>query len=309
MLAISIGRFHGVRPPYPAPELCIFSYPFFFGISVVNLYPSTNVLAFDELFLAFDRNFGYVGLVIGGLFRQTPVLEWLLTFVYISLMLAVALFFLALPSQTVRKKFVAAVALMGLLLVPLYALCPGAGPLYLLQDNFPWQVPDLLQPQARIIPPSVTVQGSRTVTMVPLNAAPSGHIAWALLMFWFSRKYCGRALQIACGIFLVLTCLATLGTGEHYLVDLFLAVPFTAGLWALVHRQWRFAGIALLVVILWLVGLREGWTLTMPPLLIWLSTGSIVAFFSLYDSDRQVALTPFASMDAAAPAIGHIANS
>jgi len=54
---------------------------------------------------------------------------------------------------------------------------------------------------------------------------PSLHFAWALLLWWNSRGLPAwvRALTGCC---LSLMVLATLGSGEHYLVDLVVGTPF-----------------------------------------------------------------------------------
>ncbi len=54
---------------------------------------------------------------------------------------------------------------------------------------------------------------------------PSLHMAWALLVWWYSRGLSWWERSIAL-LFLVFTLLATLGTGEHYLIDLIVAFPF-----------------------------------------------------------------------------------
>ena len=57
------------------------------------------------------------------------------------------------------------------------------------------------------------------------NAMPSMHMTWALLVWWSAGELTPLARVIASG-FAMLTFLATLGYGEHYLVDLIVAVPF-----------------------------------------------------------------------------------
>jgi hypothetical protein len=212
-------------------------------------------------------------MILGRLFHHFPALDWCLRFIYMSLMLAISLLYLALPSSTVRRRFVGAVALTCFALLPLYVLFPGAGPVYLLREDFPWRIPNMSPLHTIFLP------------HIPLNVAPSGHVTWAVLMFWFARQYCGRVVQIATGVFAVLTAVATLGIGEHYVIDLVLALPFAAGLWALVHRQWRFGLISMVVVTAWLVALREGWALTMPPVAVWFWTGITLAIFTLYPAD------------------------
>jgi len=47
----------------------------------------------------------------------------------------------------------------------------------------------------------------------------------ALLLLWYSRKW--KRGFVAGGLYALCTVLSTLGLGEHYVVDLLAAVPFT----------------------------------------------------------------------------------
>src|SRR5205085_8183990 len=58
------------------------------------------------------------------------------------------------------------------------------------------------------------------------NAMPSVHFACALLIWWNVARLSLR-WRIAAALFLLLTVFATLGFGEHYLIDLIVAVPFS----------------------------------------------------------------------------------
>jgi hypothetical protein len=60
------------------------------------------------------------------------------------------------------------------------------------------------------------------------------HFGWALLVFWNLR---GRVLKICAYIFAGLTALATVGLGEHYCVDLLVAIPFCFIVQALAIRE------------------------------------------------------------------------
>jgi hypothetical protein len=57
------------------------------------------------------------------------------------------------------------------------------------------------------------------------NAIPSLHMAWVLLAWWYARGLSAWERGIAL-IFVVFTAFRTLGTGEHYFVDLVVAYPF-----------------------------------------------------------------------------------
>jgi membrane-associated phospholipid phosphatase len=59
------------------------------------------------------------------------------------------------------------------------------------------------------------------------NGIPSVHASTALLVLWFLRRWWwGRISGV---VFLILTIFATLGSGEHYLFDLFCALRYAIG--------------------------------------------------------------------------------
>jgi hypothetical protein len=88
-------------------------------------------------------------------------------------------------------------------------------------------------------------------------------MAWVLLVWWYSRGLSRweRAIAFA---FLVFTALATLGTGEHYFVDLVVAFPFAVLMKALcefslpLNNRGRITALALglFATLAWLVALR-----------------------------------------------------
>jgi hypothetical protein len=57
------------------------------------------------------------------------------------------------------------------------------------------------------------------------NAIPSLHMAWVLLVWWNSKGL-ARWMRVVALVFVWFTVIATLGTGEHYFVDLVVAFPF-----------------------------------------------------------------------------------
>jgi len=109
--------------------------------------------------------------------------------------------------------------------VPIYALLPACGP----RNTFPRSFPDVTP--HHIHPHPAVLAG-------PPNAFPSVHTSSALLIFWFLRKWpAGRVLGLA---FLVLTIVATLGSGEHWFIDLLAAVPYTLLVYRYSANPWRF---------------------------------------------------------------------
>jgi hypothetical protein len=144
----------------------------------------------------------------------------------------------------------------GLLGYLLYFVFPATGPIYVFGTSFPgspqaFATLEQMHPHAMLLP-----------MRAPRNAMPSLHMAWALLVWFncgrFSRAWRGLALA-----YVVLTVVATLGTGEHYLADLAVALPFSVAvqsLWMPVHAPTRNAVLAggMGLTMLWLVALRYG---------------------------------------------------
>ncbi len=129
-----------------------------------------------------------------------------------------------------------AFAVAGPIGIILFRLVPGTGPFYTFV-NFP-------------VPPFATADVVHLVlrpVMVnaPRNAIPSLHMTWAILAFWNTRRG-PEWLRVLTFVLLAGTVLATLGTGQHYLVDLIAAVPFAltvqaiaSNVFGLDHAFWR----------------------------------------------------------------------
>lgn len=140
------------------------------------------------------------------------------------------LFYIGLPvplvlvsaGHLVRKngKFLSAVLaflITGPIGILFYNIFPAMGPAHILGPSFPLH-PFAIEQIRRLVLEPVTIQG-------PRNAIPSLHMAWAILALWYSRALSWPARAIT-WLFVVFTAIATLGTGEHYLVDLVAALPF-----------------------------------------------------------------------------------
>jgi hypothetical protein len=138
----------------------------------------------------------------------------------------------------------------------LYFLFPAMGPKYAF-PSFP------VEPGA-VTSAAVFLQG------VP-NAMPSLHMGGILLIFWISRPW--KWLRVVTGSLAVLTFLATLGLGEHYLIDLVVAVPYALAILALsssVPERKLPLAVGTAMLLAWLVILRAGhfypvvsWTLVL----------------------------------------------
>jgi len=93
------------------------------------------------------------------------------------------------------------------------------------------------------------------------NAMPSLHMSWSLAIWWNLRNF-RKPVAIGGFVFAMLTVIATLGTGEHYLIDLVVSFPFSLCLQAIVSRhlpfarRWKPMAVGALLTIVWLLLLR-----------------------------------------------------
>jgi hypothetical protein len=111
-------------------------------------------------------------------------------------------------ARTILTSFV----LNLVLALPIYLMVPVCGPLYAF-PGFPNTIP------ASVVPHPMLIDA-------PPNGIPSVHFSTALLVLWFARRW--RWGTILAGTHLILVGLATLGLGEHYILDLLIAIPYTA---------------------------------------------------------------------------------
>jgi hypothetical protein len=125
----------------------------------------------------------------------------------------------------------------------------------------------------------------RVAVLGPRNAMPSLHLTWVLLAWFYSRGG-NRWTRAVLMVFVVFTVIATLGTGEHYTIDLIVACPFLLlvqcvfafGLpWNAPVRVWAFV-VGLVATFGWLAGLRWGTNVfRASPIVPWtLAIGTVV---------------------------------
>ena len=166
----------------------------------------------DRFAYLFDRFFGQPAFLIGQWMRRWYWLDITARIAYSTMfsaiMILVAAYFLLRPmSEAIEIVRTLSFALLG---IPVSILIPISGPAYAI-PGFPFSAPNLSsQPIHLIAPP---------------NGFPSLHFTVALLLLHYAFRWnIGRALAFP---YLVLVFIATLGTGEHYLLDLLAAVPFS----------------------------------------------------------------------------------
>ncbi len=157
---------------------------------------------YDAVLWRWDTALGFNPLIAMRTFLAMPWLTVIAMAVYLGFMFGMALAFVAShDANRFARKLVIATGCAFLL----YFIFPACGPIYFITS---------------------TVGASR-------NAMPSMHTTWAL-MIWYEMRRQNLPIRLAADLFLLFTVIATLGSGEHYVVDLLAAVPF----WMLL--EWLF---------------------------------------------------------------------
>jgi hypothetical protein len=193
---------------------------------------------------------------------------------------------LVLAGNLIRDRIDATSAMTAFLIsgpvgVIFYGLFPALGPAYVFKSRFPWYPLTIDQVSHMRLEP-LAMPGVR-------NCMPSLHIAWVLLAWWYSRGLSAWERSLAM-YFLVFTVFATLGSGEHYLIDLVVAVPFATFIYGLsaLHLSWsdrdrRMAvWLGLGMTVIWIELLRFCVQIFwISPLIPWLACVATVVFATL----------------------------
>jgi hypothetical protein len=216
---------------------------------------------FDLFLYRFDGLLGgQLSFAIGRWFEAWPFLAAVCFVIYAALPLAELLIFLLfLRGQKMPANPLVLFVVTGVAGFVLYQVCPATGPVHVFGSEFP-----------KYPAPALPLQ-ALSLDDVPRNALPSLHSAWALLIWW-SVRYSKNSIRICASVFLALTLLATLGLGEHYLIDLVVAVPFAVAAMSACAGQLRRAIAACVLTLAWLTYLRFGQPLfTLSPLGAWMA--------------------------------------
>jgi PAP2 superfamily len=183
--------------------------------------------AFDLYLYSFDSSLRVpIAFLLGQAFDKWHALANVSMVFYLGLPFTLAIVY-AGQAVRLREKAIsifAAFLLAGPVGGVFYNLLPALGPVHLFGDGFPWH-PLAAEQARRLLLEPIPLQGLR-------NAIPSLHMGWTLMAWWYSRGLSRWERGIAFA-FVVFTVLATMGTGEHYLIDLVAAFPFVLLLQAL----------------------------------------------------------------------------
>lgn len=199
------------------------SAPMSAGVNLFLRYLGTvNLPRYDLYAASIDRYLGNPSFVIGQFLIHHVGLAWFVNFAYAGvfeiMILTLASYLWLRPMN--EAWLVARTFLMNVCFaVPLYCLIPVSGPIYAF-PGFPFAMP------GHFTPHPITISAGPNGLPAAPNGIPSVHTSSALLIVWFTWRWkWGRVVGLS---FLVLTIVATLGMGEHYVVDLIAAVPYAA---------------------------------------------------------------------------------
>jgi PAP2 superfamily len=158
--------------------------------------------------------------LMGQLFAKAHTFEAVSLLVYLALPAGIGLVFAGCVMQDRANAIPAVVSFLitGPVGACFYMMFPALGPVHIFLAKFPREPLTLDQVRHLFLEP-IAVAGAR-------NAMPSLHAAWIFLVFWYARKL-SLLERIGAAAFVFFTLCATLGTGEHYFVDLVVAIPFT----------------------------------------------------------------------------------
>jgi hypothetical protein len=202
------------------PSIPVITLDWFAG-SMHHITEALHPKTFDLLLYSFDCSLWVqISFLMGQVFSKVPALQVLSLVIYNTLPWALALTFAAQLRRTVRGAMM--VMIVFVVTAPIgflfYNLLPACGPVHVFGAAFPWHPPAIAEVARWQVQP-ILVKGLR-------NAIPSLHMTWVLLVWWNSKglERWMRAIAMA---FVVFTVMATLGTGEHYFVDLVVAFPFS----------------------------------------------------------------------------------
>lgn len=211
--------------------------------------------------------------VVGQWFDRFHPLLYVCVAAYVCLVAFISLAYIGCLLRDTRTALSAFVAFMitGPVGVVFYNLFPALGPRFLFAAQFPWH-PLAVEQARRVLLEPIALGG-------PRNAMPSLHSAWIFLVLWYARGL-SRTERAVAAAGVLLTLLAAIGTGEHYFVDIVVAVPFTVFILAVTNllvgnqrsAQWPSLCVGLGGTAAWLLALRYSthffWR---SPLLPWLA--------------------------------------
>lgn len=217
----------------PALILCLF---IFVAARVLSITSGVNPQTDDAWLYAFDGSLGFQpSFFLGRILYDSLFLTRVSMLTYLSLPFAMAVvcaWQIPVGARRIPWHILIVLLLAGVGGWLFYTIVPGTGPIYAFGRDFPWKALSY-EDLHRFVLGKMTIP-----TDIPRNAMPSLHVGWALLLCWNSRKF-PVGLRSAILVFLIFTIFATLGSGQHYLVDLVGSLPFAVAVQATASLAFR----------------------------------------------------------------------
>ena len=226
-------------------------------VPFLNWTRKAHPLALDLYLYSFDASLRVqIPFLVGQVFEHSVGFMFVSFFVYWGLPLALGMAFAGCLMSDRKSALPALVATLitGPLGVICYNLYPALGPVYLFADRFPWHPLTIEQARHLFLEP-VALAGYR-------NAIPSLHAAWMYLVCWYMRRL-SILERAGAAFFLFFTLCFTMGRGEHYFIDLIVALPFTVFILALTNLLLGRGRGVLVVPLLAGLGTTMGWLLAL----------------------------------------------
>jgi hypothetical protein len=156
----------------------------------------------------------------------------------------------------------------------LYMIVPACGPIYAFGKQW-------------LHPPAVTPEAVRLAGMP--NAFPSLHIGTAFVFLMFAP---GRIWKAVALLFFAATCLATLSTGEHYVIDLVPGLAFGVFVSAIGMRNFRRAGCFFALTLSWSLAVRFAYTLLLAHPMLTRSLAGLTVASAAFALGKQWSAAP-----------------
>jgi predicted membrane-bound spermidine synthase len=220
------------------------------------LTTALHPLTLDLYLYKFDSTLGFqASQIFGMVVDANPALMAVLSTLYKHLPFAVPIFFAMQVTRrtTAPANIILVQMLSALVALTLFQFFPASGPRYAFGSSYPY----LLSP-AHEWPATWA-----SVMPEARNAMPSMHFGWSLAL-WLNSLYLGnRWLRAALALLLGGNVLATLGLGEHYLIDLVVAVPCVMAVQALCTNNLAWDHPARRRMLVWGAALTLAWLLAL----------------------------------------------
>ncbi len=252
----------------------VFGYSALFISFILDLTTRLHPQTYDLYLYAADAGFGVpLCAWVARFVAARPLLLWCSSLVYEALPLAVSLLYACQRSgrPPLPVRVLPAFLGGGTAAYLLYNVLPAAGPRYVFGAAFPDRLPAAAQAGLYLV----------RLGDAARNAVPSMHLACALLIFWSCRPL-GRVVRAAATLFLGFTILATIGFGEHYVVDLVAAVPYALALATLcapsgTRRDWSCFVLGTSLAAAWILALRFATPLFGSHVFTWMASAGTIA--------------------------------